>query len=74
MSSIFKRKTECTLIGTKEDGTKTYVCRVDDSKVFQVEMDKEGNIHLDAKFVIATPEDYRKIHDALQKAQASSPI
>lgn len=67
-----KPEAECTLIGTKEDGTKSYVCKVGEGKVFQVEMDKEGNVHLDAKFVVATPEDYKKIHGAIK--QQSSPV
>jgi hypothetical protein len=61
-----KPEAECTLMGTKEDGTKSYICKVDEGKVFQVEVDKTGKINIDAKFVVATPDDYKKIHNTIK--------
>jgi hypothetical protein len=76
MSSILKRKSEaeCTLVGTKEDGTKSYLCRVDEGKVFEVNVDKAGNISIDAKFVLITKDEYEKIHNALKKGQPPSAV
>jgi hypothetical protein len=74
MSSILRRnkpEAECTMIGTKEDGTRSYVCKVDEGKVFQVEVDKSGNVNIDAKFVLITNEEYKKIHEALRKGQSA---
>jgi len=69
--SILRRKSEaeCTLIGTKDDGTKSYICKVDEGKVFEVTVDKTGNVHIDAKFVLITDEEYKKVHEALRKVQ-----
>lgn len=67
-----KPEAECTLVGTKEDGTRSYVCKVDEGKVFKVEVDKAGKVDIDAQFVVASPEDYKKIHGAIK--QQSSPV
>jgi len=73
MAGILRRskpEAECTPVSTKEDGTKVMVCKVDDGKVFQVEVDKAGNVNIDAKYVVITPEDYKKIHNAIKEQSA----
>ncbi len=72
--SILRRNkppAECTLINEREDGTKVFVCKVDESKVFEVQVDKTGRLEIDAKFVVATPDDYRKIHEAIKMKESS---
>jgi len=70
MASILKRRDEtaCTLIGTNEDGSKKWVCQVDESKIFEVTTDKNGEIkELSPKTVLMTPKDYQKVYDALKR-------
>lgn len=70
MAGILRRnkpEAECTMISTREDGTKVYMCKVEEGKVFQVEVDRTGRVNIDAKLVVASPEDYRKIHQAIKE-------
>jgi hypothetical protein len=70
MSSILKRRegTACNLIGTSEDGVKKWVCQVDESKIFEVTTDKNGEIkEMNPKTVLMTPNDYKKVYDALKR-------
>ncbi|MEM2445418.1 MAG: hypothetical protein QW734_02025 [Candidatus Bathyarchaeia archaeon] len=75
MSFLKKRDdaAECTLIGTREDGTQTWICKVDDGKIFQVERTKDGDMRLDAKMVVPTPEDFKKIYEGIRR-QSQPPV
>jgi len=70
MPDILKRRnaTECHPISTNEDGTQTLVCQVDESKIFEVTTNKNGEIEkITPKTVLMTPEDYKKIYNALKR-------
>jgi hypothetical protein len=73
--NILKRKgTACTLIGTKEDGTRKFVCQFDGSKVFEVDVDTSGKLHIDAKYVLISQEEYKKIYDELKRQSPSGVV
>jgi hypothetical protein len=70
MPDILKRREEsaCSLIGTSDDGSKKWVCQVDESKIFEVTTNKEGEIkEVNPKTVLMTPEDYKKVYNALKR-------
>lgn len=62
-----KKEDTCTLIGSTEDGSRKYVCQVDENKVFEVTTKPNGEIaDIAPKTVLLTPKDYEKIHKALK--------
>ncbi len=70
MERILRRKNGnvCNLIGTSEDGSKKWVCQVDESKIFEVTTDKNGEIkEINPKTVLMTPGDYKKVYNALKR-------
>lgn len=68
-------KEECTLINQDPNsGIKTFVCRTDPDTVFEVKVDKEGNIMPDLKYKMMDPKEYDKIHKALRKHQSQTPM
>jgi len=71
MASLIKRKpsADCQLIKVDEEGMRYYVCRVDEGKVFEVKVDKQGNINPTPKYFIISPEDYKKIHQAIKEIE-----
>ena len=74
LERVRRGQSSCQLIGTNEDGSKKWVCQVDESKVFEVVTDKNGEIkNINPKTVLMTPSDYKKIYEAL-KRQVSTPI
>ncbi|MCS7124559.1 MAG: hypothetical protein NZ932_03990 [Candidatus Bathyarchaeota archaeon] len=69
--SIFKKRNDsakCTLTGVREDGTRIYVCKIpEEGKIFKAEQDKKGDIRLITEMFVPTPEDYRRIHEAIKR-------
>jgi hypothetical protein len=70
-----KKKPECTLIRTDpESGIKTWVCRVDPDTIYEVKVDKQGNILPELKSRFPDPKEFEKIHNALQKQQTQAVV
>ena len=46
LERVRRGQSSCQLIGTNEDGSKKWVCQVDESKVFEVVTDKNGEIKI----------------------------
>jgi len=75
MSPIFeKKKPVCQRIGQDGESAK-YACETEAGKTFVVSVKPDGTISAEPSFIAPTPEDYKKIYQALvEKGERVAPV